>query len=72
MAKMGISTLLGTFLLTIVGLALSSTIVSLTTTAAAALTGASAALINLIPLFWVLLMIAIDVAAVYSYMKGSD
>lgn len=61
-----------TFLLMIVGLALTPTVQSSVTTAAASLTGASLALINLVPLFWVIIILAIGVAAVYVQLKGSS
>jgi len=59
-----------TFLLIIIGLALTPTVATSTTTAAAALTGAAATLCNLVPLFWVVIILAIGIAAVYVQIKG--
>lgn len=59
-----------TFLLMIIGLALTPTVATSTTTAAAALDGAAATLCNLVPLFWVVIILAIGIAAVYVQIKG--
>lgn len=59
-----------TFLLIIIGLALTPTVAETSTTAAAALTGAAATLMDLVPLFWVVIILAIGIAAVYFQMKG--
>lgn len=59
-----------TFLLIVIALALTPTVASSVTTAAASLTGAAATLCNLIPLFWVVIIIAVGVAAIYMQMKG--
>lgn len=62
-----------TFLLIIVGLALTPTIGTSTTAAADAtgITGTAAAtLVALVPLFWVIIILAIGVAAVYVQLKG--
>ena len=59
-----------TFLLIVIGLALTPTVQSSVTTAAASLSGAALALINLVPLFWVIIILAVGVAAVYVQMKG--
>lgn len=62
-----------TFLLIIVGLALTPTIGTSTTAAAGAtgITGTAAAiLVALVPLFWVIIILAIGVAAVYVQLKG--
>jgi hypothetical protein len=58
-----------TFLLVIIGLALTPTVQTSTTTAAAALSGAAATLCGLIPLFWVVIILAIGIAAVYIQLK---
>ena len=59
-----------TFLLMVVGLALTPTVATSATTAAAALTGAAATLCGLIPLFWVVIILAIGIAAIYVQLKG--
>lgn len=59
-----------TFLLIVIGLALTPTVQSSVTTAAASLSGPALALMNLVPLFWVIIILAIGVAAVYMQMKG--
>jgi hypothetical protein len=59
-----------TFLLMVVGLALTPTVAEQATTAAAGLTGAAAALMDLVPLFWVIIILAIGIAAVYYQFKG--
>jgi len=59
-----------TFLLMVVGLALTPTIATSSTTAAAALSGAAATLCGLIPLFWVVIILAIGIAAIYVQLKG--
>lgn len=58
-----------TFLLVIIGLALTPTVQTSTTAAAAALSGASATLCGLVPLFWVVIILAIGIAAVYIQLK---
>jgi len=59
-----------TFLLMIIGLALTGTVQSMVTTAAADLDGAALALMNLVPLFWVIIILAIGIAAVYAQLKA--
>ena len=63
-----------TFLLIVVALALTPTIQSsvtdVTGTGTGNLTGAALAMAQLIPLFWVLIIVAIGVAAVYVQFKG--
>lgn len=59
-----------TFLLVVIGLALTPTIATSTTTAAAALDGAAATLCALVPLFWVVIILAIGIAAVYIQLKS--
>lgn len=61
-----------TFLLIIIGLALTPTIASSVTAAVSGLGSdtAAIALVNLVPLFWVIIILAIGVAAVYVQMKG--
>lgn len=59
------------FLLSIVGLALSPTIASSVTTASGNFTGAAATILDLFPLFWAMLMIAIPVAYVIVWLKSA-
>jgi len=59
-----------TFLLMIIGLALTGTVQSMVTTAAGDLDGAALALMNLVPLFWVIIILAIGIAAVYAQLKA--
>jgi len=58
------------FLLSVVGLSLTPTINSMVTDAVAQLTAGTAAatLLGLFPLFWVILLIAIPIAAIYVWM----
>jgi hypothetical protein len=62
-----------TFLLIVIGLALTPTIQSSVTAVTGAgagnLTGAALAMAQLVPLFWVIIIIAIGVAAVYVQFK---
>ena len=73
MANVNMGELFMTFLLMIVGLALTPTI-GTSAAAAAAATGivgtAAATLVALVPLFWVIIILAIGVAAVYIQLKG--
>jgi len=66
----GLSGILMTFLLALVGIALTPTIADQASTAANNLTGASQAMMKLVPLFWVLIIIGIAAAAVYAQFKG--
>lgn len=59
-----------TFLLIVIALALTPTIQASVTTASATLTGAALALMALVPLFWVIIVLSIGVAAVYLQFKG--
>ena len=74
MAKFNMGQLFMTFLLEIIGLALTPTIQSSVTGVTGAggnnLTGAALALANLVPLFWVIIILAVGVAAVYVQFKG--
>ena len=69
-----IGSLFMTFLLMVIALALTPTIQSsvtdVTGTGGTNLTGAAKTLAGLIPLFWVVIIIAIGVAAIYVQMKG--
>ena len=73
MAKMSIGGLITLFLIAIVGLALTpvvvSSVVGVTGTGGDNLTGASKTIMELFPLFWVILMIAIPVAGIAVWLK---
>ena len=70
------SGIIALLLILVVGLALTPTIVDLCTTAIAGgsgvdnLTGAGAAIINLVPLFWVILMIGVTLAGVIVWLRS--
>jgi Na+/phosphate symporter len=68
--KKDLSGILAVFLLAVVGLALTPTIQTSATNAAENMTGAAQTLIQLFPLFWSVLMIAMPVAAVVVWLKG--
>jgi len=72
--KKDMGSLFMTFLLMVIALALTPTINSsvtdVTGTGGSNLTGAAKTLATLIPLFWVVIIIAIGVAAIYVQMKG--
>lgn len=74
MAKMNMGQLFMVFLLIIIALALTPTIQSsvtdITGAGAGNLTGSALALALLIPLFWVVIILAIGVVAVYQQFKG--
>ena len=74
MAKKSIGGLISLFLLCVVGLALTPIIVSsvtdVTGTGSDNLTGGAKTIMELFPLFWTILMIAIPVAGVAVYLKG--
>lgn len=69
MANVNLSGLIFTFLLSIVGLALTPVVAESVDTAVANLTGAAATILALFPLFWVIMMIAIPIAAVVVWLK---
>lgn len=69
MAEKSLGGLIMVFLLAIVGLALSPTIASSVDTAVANFTGAAATILELFPLFWAMLMIAIPVAYVIVWLR---
>lgn len=75
MAKQNIAGLITCFLIMIVGLALTPTVVSSVSTVTGVggdnLTGASLTLMLLVPLFWVILMIAIPVGYIAVWLRGS-
>jgi len=69
--------IIGLLVILIVGLALTPTIVDLCTTSGAGgsgvknLTGAALAIVNLVPLFWVILLIGVVLAGVLVWLKSS-
>lgn len=71
--KAGLGGIIVTFLIMIVGLALTPTVVSevgdITGTGGDNLTGAALSIGELIPLFWILLIVAVGVAAMYIQFK---
>jgi len=73
MAKKSIGGLISLFLLCVVGLALTPIIVSsvagITGTGGDNLTGSASTIMEMFPLFWVILMIAIPVAGVAVYLR---
>lgn len=68
MASMG--NIFNTFLLMLLGIALTPTIDDTVTTQLVNLTGAAAAIADLIPLIWIFLVLGIGGAAVYKQFKG--
>jgi hypothetical protein len=64
--------LIASFVVAIIGLALTPTVASLTTSSATNLSTYSSAqdIIELIPLFWAILVLAIPVVAIGLYFKG--
>lgn len=68
MAKMG--TIFNTFLLMLLGIALTPTIDEQVTDLLVNLTGAAAAVADLIPLLWIFIVVGIGAAAVYQQFKG--
>lgn len=70
MAEKSLGGLIMVFLLSIVGLALSPTVASSVTTAAANFTGAASTILELFPLFWAMLMVAIPIAYVIVWLRA--
>ena len=70
--KQGLGGLFLTFLLMIIGLALTGTVADSVGTTVTDLAGydSAIALANLIPLFWMIIILAIGVAAIYVQFKG--
>lgn len=72
--KKDLSGILMTFLFMLVGLALTPTIVEqvtgVTGTGTGNLTGAALAIAELIPLFWIILVLAIGVAAIVAWLRA--
>lgn len=64
--------IIAAFVVMVIGLALTPTIATLTTASAAGLVNFTSAesIMNLIPLFWSILMLAIPVAAIGLYFSG--
>lgn len=60
------------FILILVGLVLFPTIDDAVTTYGVNATGATAAILDLIPLVWVLVVVGIGIALVYEQFKGLD
>ena len=74
MSKMSIGALIGLFLVAVVGMAITPVIVEsvtdVTGTGGDNLTGGAKTIMELFPLFWVILMIAIPVAGIALYLKS--
>jgi hypothetical protein len=70
--KVTAGVVIAAFVVAIIGLALTPTVATLTTSSAALLANFSSAqdIIELIPLFWAILVLAIPVAAIGLYFKG--
>jgi len=70
--KISSGVIIAAFVVMIIGLALTPTIASLTTASALLLVNYTSAqdILELIPLFWAILMLAIPVAAIGLYFKG--
>lgn len=68
--KASIGSIFNTFLLMLLGIALTPTVESTVTTQLVNLTGPAAAIADLIPLIWIFLVIGIGAAAVYNQFKG--
>lgn len=69
--KMGIGVIIAVFLGSIVGLALTPTIVAMVTTVTDSLaSGATKSLYELFPLFWVIFLTAIPVGSIAMYIKA--
>lgn len=73
--KKDMSGIIALLLILVVGLALTPTVVELATTAVAGgsgvdnLTGAAAAIITLVPLFWIILVIAVCMAGLVVWLR---
>lgn len=68
--KASIGGIFNTFLLMLLGIALTPTVESTVTNQLVNLTGPAAAVADLIPLIWIFLVIGIGAAAVYKQFKG--
>ena len=68
--KISIAAVLGVFIVSIVGLSLTSTVGdSVAAATGGNITGISATLLDLFPVFWVIMLLAIPIVAVYGYFK---
>jgi len=65
-----IGSIFNTFLLMLLGIALTPTVQSTVDSQLVNLTGAAGAIADLIPLIWIFLVIGIGAAAVYNQFKG--
>ncbi len=65
--------IIAAFVVAIIGLALTPTVASLTSSSSALLVNFTSAqdIVELIPLFWAILVLAIPVAAIGLYFKGA-
>lgn len=70
MAEKSLGGLIMVFLLSIVGLALSPTVATSVETAAGNFTGAAGTILELFPLFWAMLMVAIPIAYVIVWLRA--
>lgn len=70
MAKASIGSIFTTFLLMLLGIALTPTVQSTVDSMLVNLTGAAGAVADLIPLIWIFLVVGIGAAAVYAQFKG--
>lgn len=74
--KRDMSGIIALLMIVVVGLALTPTIVDLVATSVAGgsgvdnLTGAAAAIVALVPLFWVILVIGVTLAGIVVWLKG--
>lgn len=71
--KITTGVIIAAFVVAIIGLALTPTVASLTTSSSGLLANFTSAqdIIELIPLFWAILVLAIPVAAIGLYFKGA-
>lgn len=69
MDKGKIKDIMSTLLAIVIGLALTPVVGTAATDAAENLTGAAATLVGLVPLFWVVIVLAIGASAVYAQLQ---
>jgi uncharacterized membrane protein (DUF106 family) len=67
--KKGIAGVIMTFLISVVGLVLTPTVQDLVDDAVGNLTGPAQDILDLFPLFWVIMLIGIPIGAIYLYFK---
>ena len=73
MAQISMGRLVITFILMILGLSLTGTVADTVYEAGTGnVTGVAKTLLDLVPMFWVLIVLAIGVVAVYMQFKGVD